>query len=85
MLDPCIVTLGVRKFLIVAFDYFGEVCAPCFPDGLDVGVLHGVALKYAYSNAMLKFEREHVARHFGSQGKFKCMKVVNSRGLSISQ
>lgn len=61
LIDPMIIDRVVKNFLdnINKYDFISNILPPTYPDGNDVEVMTIDALKYAWENAKLDFEREH--------------------------
>lgn len=71
LIDPVIVDEVIEKFIEGGFDFY-ELCGE-FPDGLDVSIFAFNALEYAFKNARMPSDREHVAAVFfrSNKGKLK--------------
>lgn len=72
LIDPEIVDIIIKEFLIGDYDYYSNTNPPTFPDGLDTEVFTFKALEEAYFNAKLLSEIEHVTPYIRNQPeKFK--------------
>jgi spore coat polysaccharide biosynthesis protein SpsF len=76
LIDPCVVDLVVRDYLIGNFDYVTNTLEYTFPDGLDVEVFSFEALKTAWQHATLSSEREHVTPYIRNHGEFRKKNVT---------
>ncbi len=64
-------------------DYVSNTIKPTYPDGLDIEVFTFKTLKYAWENAFLKSEREHVTPYiYKNPEKFSLLNVEGLEDLS---
>jgi len=64
------------------FDYVSNTNPPTYPDGLDTEVFSYDALKRAWQEAKLRYEREHVTQYIINSGKFKLGNVRAEKNYS---
>ena len=77
LIDPEIIDLIVKSFLIGKFDSFG--LKGNFPDGLDCTIYSFNCLKKAWENAELKSEREHVGPYIEKNPQY-----FNNGGITFT-
>jgi glutamate-1-semialdehyde 2,1-aminomutase len=82
LVDPELVDELILCFKSGQVDYLSNVDPPTFPDGLDIEVFTSVALRRAWTEAHLPFDREHVTPYLRSSGKFRTMNIRNDSDLS---
>lgn len=63
LLDPCISTLVLKRYLQGGVDYVSNNHPPTYPDGLDTEVCSINALEMAWKNAVKNSDREHVTSY----------------------
>ena len=78
LIDPDIIDKAVKLFRKKKVDYLSNVRPPTFPDGLDVEVFSFNSLKYAWKNAKMKYDREHVTPFIVRSKKFKTFNFRNN-------
>jgi len=77
--DPCVIDFVVGEYLEGDYDYVSNTLKYTFPDGLDVEVFSFAALKYAWENATLPSEREHVTPYIRKNRRYKKKNVYSIR------
>lgn len=60
LIDPELIDSVIEKAIELNVDYMSNGLSPNFPNGMDVEVFKFSALEYAWKNATLKSDREHV-------------------------
>ncbi|MBI5678091.1 MAG: glycosyltransferase family protein [Planctomycetes bacterium] len=81
--DPQLVDQVIRFHLDGGFDYTSNTIEPTYPDGLDIEVLRFSCLDYAWREALLPSQREHVTPFIYQQhGRFKIGCYKNEIDLS---
>lgn len=58
--DPAVIDRIITEFETGGYDYVSNTIQPTYPDGLDCEVFSFQALEYAWKEATLNSEREHV-------------------------
>ena len=83
LVDPEVIDMVVGVYESGTFSYVSNVNPPTYPDGLDTEVFSMEALKMAWSEAVLRSDREHVTPYLRkNREKFLSANVTNSTDLS---
>ena len=83
LIDPKIVDDAISLFIKKKdIDLLSNYSPPTFPDGQDVAVFSFSALKYAWSNAISKFDKEHVVNYLIQSKKINRFNFENKIDLS---
>ena len=82
LVDPKLVDEIVTKFITSKVDYVSNTISPTFPDGLDVEVFSFHALKYAFENATINYDKEHVTPFLKNSPAIKKINVKNQEDYS---
>jgi spore coat polysaccharide biosynthesis protein SpsF (cytidylyltransferase family) len=83
LIDPQVINRVVRHYFKSKADYCSNTLKPTFPDGQDVEVFSFDALDFAWKNALLPSEREHVTPYiYKHPEKFWAVNVKNKIDLS---
>jgi spore coat polysaccharide biosynthesis protein SpsF len=83
LVDPTVVDQVVSKLIETKSDYATNTLPPTYPDGLDVEAFTFEALEYAYIQAKLNSEREHVTPFIRNHPElFKIVNIEGDRDLS---
>mgnify|MGYP001256136060 CR=1 FL=1 len=89
LIDAKVIDQAIKKFQKDKCDYLSNTVNRTFPDGLDVEIFSGVALKRAYLEAKHPFLKEHVTPYIhgnvpkGIQtGNFKTKQFINEKDYS---
>jgi spore coat polysaccharide biosynthesis protein SpsF (cytidylyltransferase family) len=81
--DPSVNNEVIKLLIEKRYDYVSNTIIPSFPEGLDVEVFTYTALKYAFENATLDSEKEHVTAYiWKNKDIFKIFNFKNSKDLS---
>jgi len=86
--DALLIDEMLHFFLNNDFDYISNAFVYTFPDGLDIEIMNFTSLEYAWKNAKLKSEREHVTpfirnnSDLGNGNIFKAFNFANTENLS---
>jgi spore coat polysaccharide biosynthesis protein SpsF len=82
LLDPAVIDKVVQAFHAGDYDYVSNTLEPTYPDGLDTEVFRGSALEWAWREARLKSEREHVTPYIWKQpALFRLANVKHDQNL----
>lgn len=71
LLDPALIDGVIEMAIANDLDYCANILVENFPDGQDVEVMKFEALEYAWINAKLNSEREHVTPYIRNNTDFK--------------
>lgn len=82
LIDPEIIDDVINLHYIQKADYTSNVNPPTFPDGLDVECFTFESLEFAWKNAKLLSEREHVTVYIRNNNFFSKHNLVHSSDLS---
>lgn len=81
LIDPKLIEQVVEYALISDFDYVSNVIDQNgYPDGQDIEVFKFSALKYAWVNAVLKSDREHVTAYIRNNSTYYGKDIFTSSG-----
>ena len=70
LIDPIVIDQIILKCVNSDYDYVSNTLAPTYPDGIDCECFKFSALEYAYKNAILQSEREHVTPFIKKNSNF---------------
>jgi len=83
LIDPTIVDTGLKIFKNGNYDYVTNTLNRTFPDGNETEIFSFKSLEYAYNDANLPSEREHVTPYFKTHPElFKNKNFENTENLS---
>jgi len=83
LIDPFLIDDVIDFFNSNSFDYVTTFLPPTFPSGTEVEIFSFSSLEYAWKNAKLPSEREHVTPFFyNNKDKFKIFNYENKKDLS---
>ena len=83
LIDPTIVDTGLKIFKNGNYDYVTNTLNRTFPDGNETEIFSFKSLEYAYNDANLPSEREHVTPYIHkNDALFKIGKVRNNTDYS---
>ncbi|WP_372998835.1 cytidylyltransferase domain-containing protein [Sulfurimonas sp.] len=71
IIDTEVIDEVIQSFEDNDIDYASNTLVPTYPDGMDIEICTFEALKYAFNNATLKSDREHVTLYIKNSEKFK--------------
>jgi len=71
VIDFIVIDEVITAFENGNYDYTSNTLSPTYPDGMDIEVCKFEVLEYAYKNATLKSDREHVTLYIKNSDKFK--------------
>jgi len=71
VIDFIVIDEVITAFENGNYDYTSNTLSPTYPDGMDIEVCKFEVLEYAYTNATLKSDREHVTLYIKNSDKFK--------------
>lgn len=82
LIDPYVIDDVIKRYFDSGADYCSNILKRTFPDGLDVEAFSFDVLKYAWRNARLLSEREHVTPYIKKNAdKFKLVSFENEIDL----
>lgn len=83
MIDPEIIDLIGHQHSVAKVDYSSNTLEETYPDGLDAEIFTFASLEFAWSEASLKSDREHVTPFIKKNpNKFKLLSVKNDINIS---
>ncbi|MES2975047.1 MAG: aminotransferase class III-fold pyridoxal phosphate-dependent enzyme [Pseudomonadota bacterium] len=82
LVDPLLVDQVVDAFSQSGVDYLSNTNPPTYPDGLDIEVFTFAALRRAWKEATLSYDREHVTPYMKEPGRFRVGNAPGSEDLS---
>jgi spore coat polysaccharide biosynthesis protein SpsF len=86
LLDPQIIDRVVNVFHSGNYDYVSNALKPTYPDGLDTEVFSFQTLEFAWREAKLKSEREHVTSFiYKHVDRFRLFNVEHDVDLSAQR
>ena len=71
LIDPLLIDNLILAAKEKNVDYYSNTLLEQFPDGQDIEIIKFSALEYAWKNAILKSEREHVTPFIKNNSSFK--------------
>jgi glutamate-1-semialdehyde aminotransferase/spore coat polysaccharide biosynthesis protein SpsF (cytidylyltransferase family) len=83
LIDYQIVDEVINNFFLKKVDYASNTNPPTFPDGFDVEIFKYSALKDAFKNSNLSYEKEHVTPFIINNKKFKKFNLRNFKDYSL--
>ena len=85
LIDASVIDQVIEKCLEEQLDYCSNTLDPTFPDGIDVEVFTYEALEWAFKDAVLASEREHVTPFIWKRSTFFGEKLFSSANLYHSE
>ena len=84
LIDPKIISNGIRIYRKKKYDYVSNLCPPTFIDGNDFEMFSYKTLKFVNKKAKKKFDREHVTTFIRKKAKeFKTKNFKTTHNLSL--